>query len=59
MGNVDATPHTKFVSNFLKKQINFHIENIRPLKFENNINLKNASFSYNHNNENIVLKDIV
>ena len=29
MGNVDATPHTKFVSNFLqKKQINFHIEKI-------------------------------
>ena len=59
MGNVDATPHTKFVSNFLKKTDKFsYRKNIRPVKFENNINLKNVSFSYNHNNENIVLKDI-
>ena len=59
MGNVDATPHTNFILNFLKnppliknKKIN------KPIKFKNVISLKNITFSYDSKNENQVLRDI-
>ena len=59
IGNVDATPHTKFVLNFLKRSDKFsYNKKIRSIKFKNNINLKNVSFSYNSNFENSVLKNI-
>ncbi len=59
IGNVDATPHTKFVLNFLNRSDKFsYKKKIKLINFKNNINLKNVSFSYNSNYEKDVLKNI-
>lgn len=59
MNNVDATPHTNFIFNFLQNSQIKKSRNISGnLKFKKNISLKNVSFSYNKNEQNIILKDI-
>ena len=59
MSNVDATPATNFILNFLSKPLIFsNRKKIKPIKFRNKISLKNVSFSYSSTNEVMILKDI-
>ena len=59
MGNVDATPHTSFIFNFLKNPINNKNKKLKTLiKFKKQISLSNVSFYYNEDEKNLILKDI-
>ena len=59
MGNVDATPHTNFILNFLKnsKTTNFS-KSKKSFNFKKIILLKDISFSYADDEQNLVLKNI-
>ena len=58
MSNVDATPATTFILNFIDKPaIPNKQKKIKPLKFKNKISIKNLTFSYS-SNELKVLKNI-
>ena len=59
MSNEDASPHTKFIRNFLRKpMIKQNRKKIKPLKFQNKISIKDVSFSYFSNKQSMVLKNI-
>lgn len=59
MSNVDATPHTNFIVNFLKgKKKLFKKSKNQSLKFKNKITLKNVSFSYSDNDKNLILDQV-
>ena len=50
MSNVDATPATTFILNFIDKPaIPNKQKKIKPLKFKNQISIKNVTFSYSSN----------
>ncbi len=58
MSNVDATPATTFILNFINKPATPNKQKkIKPLKFKNKISIKNLTFSYS-SNELKVLKNI-
>ena len=58
MSNVDATPATTFILNFIDKPaIPNKQKKIKPLKFKNQISIKNVTFSYS-SNESKVLNNI-
>ena len=61
MSNVDATPHTNFIYNFLKNPNPNSIDNKKfkgSIKFKKQITFSNVSFSYNEDKQNDILKDI-
>ncbi len=59
MGNVDATPHTNFIFNFLKNPIKNRDKKLKDLvKFKKQISFSNVSFYYNEDEKNLILNDI-
>jgi ATP-binding cassette subfamily B protein len=61
MNNVDATPHTNFIYNFLKNpspNSSNHKKSKGSVKFKKQISFSNVSFSYNEDRQNEILKDI-
>ena len=61
MNNVDATPHTNFIYNFIKgpnPNSNNNKKFKGSIKLKKQILFKNVSFSYNEDGQNEILKDI-
>ncbi len=61
MNNVDATPHTNFIYNFIKgpnPNSNNNKKFKSSIKLKKQILFKNVSFSYNEDGQNEILKDI-
>ena len=59
MGNVDATPHTNFILNFLKNPVNNKVRKFKnSITFKKQISFCNVSFFYNEDENNKILKDV-
>ena len=59
MTNVDATPHTNFILSFLSnRNKTFKKIKNKKIRFEKKISLKNVSFSYSSNENDLVLNKI-
>ena len=60
MANIEATPHISFILNFLSnlKNQDKNSKKFKPLKFNKSITIKNMSFSYSENQNNLILNNL-